>query len=142
MDFTFKESEIEQFADKVKYIPEWKLFQYSYTCSICGFDLYNDKYKKMIDITNCDGVMIGRGALGNPWIFKQIINSIHNLEYTAPTINEIISVCIDHIKLLEETKNIYNTTLEILNKAEEDGITTSQAAIRIAEQRLEAYSKR
>ena len=45
-------------------------------------------------------------------------------------------------KSLEETKNIYNTTLEILNKAEEDGITTSQAAIRIAEQRLEAYSKR
>ena len=43
---------------------------------------------------------------------------------------------------LEETKNIYNTTLEILNKAEEDGITTNQAAISIAEQRLEAYSKR
>jgi len=45
-------------------------------------------------------------------------------------------------KSLEETKNIYNTTLEILNKAEEDGITTNQAAISIAEQRLEAYSKR
>lgn len=37
---------------------------------------------------------------------------------------------------LEKTENIYNTTLEILNKAEEDGITTNKAAISIAEQRL------
>ena len=45
-------------------------------------------------------------------------------------------------KSLEETKNIYNTTLEILNKAEADEITTNQAAISIAEQRLESYDKR
>ena len=45
-------------------------------------------------------------------------------------------------KSLEKTKNIYNTTLEILNKSEEDGITTNQAVISIAEQRLENYSKR
>jgi len=37
---------------------------------------------------------------------------------------------------LEKTRNIYNTTLEILTKAEQDGITTNQAAISIAEQRL------
>ena len=43
---------------------------------------------------------------------------------------------------LQETKNIYNTTLEILNKAEQDGVTTNEAAISIAQQRLEAYSKR
>ena len=45
-------------------------------------------------------------------------------------------------KSLEETKNIYNTTLEILNKAEQDDTTTNEAAISIAEQRLETYSKR
>ncbi len=42
---------------------------------------------------------------------------------------------------LEKTKNIYNTTLEILNKAEQDGITTNEAAISIAEQRLREYRK-
>ena len=41
-------------------------------------------------------------------------------------------------KALEETKNIYNTTLEILNKAEKDGVTTNQAAISTAQERLDA----
>ena len=45
-------------------------------------------------------------------------------------------------RALERTKGIYNITLEILNKSEEDGITTNEAAISIAEQRLENYSKR
>ena len=30
--------------------------------------------KAMIDMTGCDGVMIGRGVLGNPWIIKQCID--------------------------------------------------------------------
>lgn len=30
----------------------------------------------MIDFTNCDAVMIGRGVLGNPWIIKQSIDYI------------------------------------------------------------------
>jgi len=29
---------------------------------------------RMLDITGCNGIMVGRGALGNPWIFKEIIN--------------------------------------------------------------------
>jgi len=45
-------------------------------------------------------------------------------------------------RALERTKGIYNITLEILNKSEEDGITTNEAAISVAEQRLENYSKR
>ena len=32
--------------------------------------------KAMIDFTNCDAVMIGRGVLGNPWIIKQSIDYI------------------------------------------------------------------
>tara|TARA_B100001142_G_scaffold323199_1_gene372805 strand:- start:2940 stop:4040 length:1101 start_codon:yes stop_codon:yes gene_type:complete len=42
---------------------------------------------------------------------------------------------------MKSTKNIYNTTLEILNRAENDGITTNQAAISIAENRLEIAEK-
>lgn len=31
---------------------------------------------RMLDVTGCDGIMVGRGALGNPWIFREIIDSL------------------------------------------------------------------
>jgi tRNA-dihydrouridine synthase B len=31
---------------------------------------------RMLDSTGCDGIMVGRGSLGNPWIFREIINSV------------------------------------------------------------------
>lgn len=37
-----------------------------------GDVLNGDDAQRMLDITGCDGVMIGRGGLGNPWIFKSI----------------------------------------------------------------------
>ena len=33
--------------------------------------------KRMLDITGCDGMMIGRGGLGNPWLFKRIERSLN-----------------------------------------------------------------
>lgn len=40
---------------------------------------------------------------------------------------------------LEKTKNIYHTTLEILNKADQENITTNEAAVKVAEERLQQY---
>ena len=37
-----------------------------------GDVLSGENAKRMIEITGCDGVMIGRGGLGNPWIFKNV----------------------------------------------------------------------
>ncbi len=37
-----------------------------------GDVLSGEDAKKMLEITGCDGVMIGRGGLGNPWIFKNV----------------------------------------------------------------------
>lgn len=34
--------------------------------------------KKMLEQTNADGVMIGRGCLGNPWLLGQVHNYLHN----------------------------------------------------------------
>ena len=60
----------------------------------------------MLDTTGCDAVMVARGALGNPWIFKSILNHINNkpAEY-EPSLKERIEVCRNHYELLKEDKN-------------------------------------
>lgn len=48
--------------------------------------------------SGCDGLMIGRGAMGNPWIFKQIQQKKlgHSIEY--PTDIQKIDMCLEHYK--------------------------------------------
>ncbi|WP_186431211.1 tRNA dihydrouridine synthase DusB [Clostridium sp. BSD9I1] len=48
--------------------------------------------------TCCDGIMIGRGALGNPWIFRQVKQKICGEKVTYPTSSEIIDMCVEHFK--------------------------------------------
>lgn len=48
----------------------------------------------------CDGVMIGRGALTNPWIFQQTKHYLRTGEHlNAPSLEERIGLCIEHLKL-------------------------------------------
>ncbi|OPA71481.1 tRNA-dihydrouridine synthase [Campylobacter pinnipediorum subsp. caledonicus] len=41
---------------------------------IANGDISFDNYKQVLDITDADGIMIGRASIGNPWIFSQIKN--------------------------------------------------------------------
>ena len=63
-----------------------------------------DKYHDIKEYTKCDGVMIGRAALGNPWIFKHIKNSENNISFEEPDIYEKFNHCIKHLNLLIEDK--------------------------------------
>lgn len=56
--------------------------------------------RKMINETGCDGVMIGRGAEGNPWIFSEIIAELEGREYTPPTLRERFDVAREHLYLM------------------------------------------
>lgn len=51
--------------------------------------------QKLIDETNCDGVMLGRAIFGNPWLFAKNLT-------TPPTLEERLKVLIEHTKLYEE----------------------------------------
>ena len=51
---------------------------------------------KLFTVTKCDGVMIGRGSLGNPWIFSQIYDNKNSSLITYPTPQEKIDICIKH----------------------------------------------
>ncbi|MFL0252121.1 tRNA dihydrouridine synthase DusB [Clostridium neuense] len=53
---------------------------------------------RLINETNCDGIMIARGALGNPWIFNQIRDNIKTGSYSYPSDTEKIDMCIKHYK--------------------------------------------
>lgn len=57
--------------------------------------------KKMFDETGCDGILVARGALGNPWIFKEIEAVLHHQKPPAPpTTPEIIPIILKHLDLM------------------------------------------
>jgi nifR3 family TIM-barrel protein len=58
---------------------------------------------KMRELTQCDGVMIGRGAMGNPWIFKQARQLTKEQPLSSPTPQERLDVVRRHLELYEES---------------------------------------
>jgi len=64
--------------------------------------------KEMIDFTGCDGVMVGRGALGNPWIFERANCYLENKKLLPePSVKEIIEVALRHLHLSIQEKGEY-----------------------------------
>lgn len=61
--------------------------------------------KEMLEKTNVDGIMIGRASLGNPWIFKQVIEYLKNGNILdTPTNGEKLQTILKHIDLEVEEK--------------------------------------
>ena len=58
----------------------------------------------MLRETGCDGVMVGRAALGRPWIFREIKAAIADEPYTPPTLAERLEVAIRHAERIEQEK--------------------------------------
>lgn len=54
---------------------------------------------RMLEHTGCDGLLIGRGSMGNPWIFKRIINLIEGKSDEKPSPQEIIELSIRHLDM-------------------------------------------
>ncbi|HBH12594.1 MAG: tRNA dihydrouridine synthase B [Clostridiales bacterium 38_11] len=70
--------------------------------------------RKMLDETQCDGIMIGRGALGNPWIFKQIMNGLKNQTSTDyPDYQEKLEQVMTHLDMLTHEKSERVAVLQI-----------------------------
>ncbi len=72
---------------------------------------------KMMEITGCDGVMIGRGSLGNPWIFEEISANMSGREYLRPSLSETVDCCLRHIRLIREDKGERTASAEIKKHA-------------------------
>ena len=72
--------------------------------------------KKMIDETGCAGVMIGRGAIGNPWLIRNCVDYLESGKY----INEVstkdrIDMMKKHLNMLIDDKNEHTAILEFRN---------------------------
>ena len=54
---------------------------------------------RMLRETGCDGLMIGRGALGHPWIFREIRQALHGATYVPPEGAELTERILRHGEL-------------------------------------------
>lgn len=73
-----------------------------------------DDAKRMIELTNCDAVMIGRGVLGNPWLIRDIVNYLE--DGALPKViskDEKIDMCIKHMNYLLSFKDKKTAVLEM-----------------------------
>ncbi len=59
---------------------------------------------RMFETTNCDAVMVARGALGSPWIFRQINDLLAGRPVAPATLADVARVCRDHFQLMRAAK--------------------------------------
>lgn len=59
---------------------------------------------KMFEQTNVDGIMIGRAAIGNPWIFEEIVGYLQGKEQRQVSKEERLETILEHINLAVEEK--------------------------------------
>ena len=64
--------------------------------------------KNLLDHTGCDAIMVGRGAQGNPWIFKRILHYLQTGELLPePTAEEKVEKALRHSQMLIDYKGEY-----------------------------------
>lgn len=69
--------------------------------------------KHMLEYTGCKAIMIGRGALGNPWIFKEINAYFNNEEFIRPTKADIYNMIVEQYERLLKLKGERLALLEM-----------------------------
>lgn len=61
--------------------------------------------KNMLELTKVDGIMIGRGADGNPWLFQELAAWFKGKNnYVSPSFDEKLNVALEHLQMLVDFK--------------------------------------
>ncbi len=71
---------------------------------------------EMIKQTGVDGVMIGKGSIGNPWVFQEINYAWRSLPYLPPSAEERIEIMAEHLMGLYSIMSIKNELRKHPNK--------------------------
>ena len=69
------------------------------------------------EVTDCDGIMIARGSMGNPWIFKQVELALQGKEILPVTAAQKIDMCIRHYQLAVKYDGEYKAVREMRKHA-------------------------
>lgn len=72
-----------------------------------GDILKGEDARRMREETGCDGVMIGRASIGNPWIFEQAraaLGELNGKTVSPPTLHDRIELALRHIETMVERK--------------------------------------
>ncbi|SFC66575.1 tRNA dihydrouridine synthase DusB [Clostridium uliginosum] len=72
---------------------------------------------KMKKITDCDGIMIARGSMGNPWIFKQVGDALKGNSVKEISYEEKLEMCIRHYELAIKNDGEYKAIREMRKHA-------------------------
>ncbi|WP_252239011.1 tRNA dihydrouridine synthase DusB [Clostridium sp. VAP51] len=72
---------------------------------------------KMKELTNCDGILIARGSMGNPWIFKQIQDALNGKIAEEISYQDKINMCIRHYELAIKNDGEYKAIREMRKHA-------------------------
>jgi tRNA-dihydrouridine synthase len=55
----------------------------------------------MLEVTGCDGVMVGRAAISNPWALGRITAAVNGWPIPCePTLNERIEIALEHLRMM------------------------------------------
>lgn len=60
---------------------------------------------QMLAATGCDGVMVGRGATRNPWLFRQIAARMSGSQVTEPTLEDRRDLILEHFRMVVEREH-------------------------------------
>lgn len=77
-----------------------------------------DDAKRLVKETNCDGIMVARGVLGNPWLIKNLVNAMNGVDdIFEPTPIQKLEMLKKHIKMLNKELPEKLTVLEMRKHA-------------------------
>ncbi len=80
---------------------------------IANGDIIDGKSAKaMYEKTGCDFIMVGRGAMGNPFVFEEINATLCGTSYEKPSLQKRLQACIKQINLMLKYKDPHNAILE------------------------------
>jgi tRNA-dihydrouridine synthase len=98
--------------------------------------------RRMLDATGCDGLMIGRGAVGNPFIFTELAAAAEGSVYTPPTLEGRCETALLQLSLAIAEKGEFRAVRESRKSiAEYLSGFRGAAAAREAINRAESYAE-